>query len=151
MILPFIVPEISIDISQSVEGSIVGLPHTLICTAIVVIGVSPSLVKVDWNGSTSLLESPRVAIFDQTSTGSQYRLKFGRTVTFSPLLAHDAGEYICSVKVTGFERIRSSESVTVMANGNYKNKINVCTKFILTCIFSSTYFNSISLPSITYW
>ena len=94
-----------------------------------VTGVSPSLVKVDWNGSTSLLESPRVAIFDQTSTGSQYRLKFGRTLTFSPLLGHDVGEYICYVKVTGFDRIRSSESVIVMANGNYKNIINVCTKF----------------------
>ena len=119
MIYFFIVPEISIDISQSVEGSVIGLPHTLICTAIVVTGVSPSLVRVDWNGSTSLLESPRVAIFDQTSSGSQYRLKFGRTVTFSPLLGHDVGEYICSVKVTGFDRIGSSESVIVMANGNY--------------------------------
>ena len=129
-ILLSIVPEISIEISQSVEGSVIGLPHTLICTAIVVTGVSPSLVKVDWNGS-SLLESPRVAIFDQTSTGSQNRLKFGRTVTFSPLLAHDVGEYICSVKVTGFDRIGSSESVIVMANGNcIRTKlIYVYTKF----------------------
>ena len=128
MIYFFIVPKISIDISQSVEGSVIGLPHTLICTAIVVTGVSPSLVRVDWNGSTSLLESPRVAIFDQTSSGSQYRLKFGRTVTFSPLLGHDVGKYICSVKVTGFDRIGSSESVIVMANGNYI--INECTKFV---------------------
>ena len=112
-----LVPEILIDISQSVEGSVVGLPHTLICTAIVVIGVSPSLVKVEWSGSTSLSESPRVSLFNQSSTGSQHRLKFGRTVTFSPLLSYDIGAYTCSVMVTGFDRIGDSESVMVMANG----------------------------------
>ena len=106
-----------IDISQSVEGSVIGLPHTLICTAIVVTGVSPSLVKVEWSGSTTLSESPRVAIFNQSVTGSQHRLKFGRTVTFSPLLSHDMGEYTCSLMVTGFDRIGNSESVIVMANG----------------------------------
>ena len=106
-----------IDISQSVDGSIIGLPHSLMCTAIVVVGVSPSLVKVEWSGSTSLSESPRVSIFNQSSTGSQHRLKFGRTVTFSPLLVHDIGEYICSVTVTSFDKIGDSESVMVMANG----------------------------------
>ena len=115
-----LVPEISIDISHSVEGSVIGLPHTLICTAIVVYGVSPSLVKVEWSGSTSLSELPRVAIFNQTTGRSHHRLKFGRTVTFSPLLGHDVGEYICSVMVTGFDRIGSSENVMVMANGMYK-------------------------------
>ena len=82
-----------------------------------VIGVSPSLVKVEWSGHTSLSESPRISIFNQSSTGSQHRLKFGRTVTFSPLLDHDIGEYICSVTVTSFDRIGDSESVMVMANG----------------------------------
>ena len=116
----YIVPDISIDISQSVEGSVIGLPHTLNCTVTVVIGVSPSLVKVDWKGSSSLSELPRVAIFDQTSTKSHNRLKFGRTVTFSPLLDYDVGEYICSVMVTGFDRIGNSENVIVVANGKHK-------------------------------
>ena len=115
-----LVPEISIDISQSTEGSIIGLPHTLICTATVVIGVSPSLVKVDWKGSSSLSESPRVVIFDQTSAKSHHRLKFARTVTFSPLLGHDVGEYICSLVVTGFDRIGKSDNQIIMANGKYK-------------------------------
>ena len=108
-----------IDISQSVEGSIIGLPHTLICTAIVVFGVSPSLVKVEWSGSTSLSESPRVSLFNQSSAGSQHRLKFGRTVTFSPLLSYDIGAYTCSVMVTGFDKSGDSESVMVMTNGKY--------------------------------
>ena len=106
-----------IDISQSVEGSVIGLPHTLICTAIVVIGVSPSLVRIDWTGSTSLLDSPRVAIFNQTGTKSLYRLKFESTVTFSPLLDHDIGNYICSVMVTGFDGVGISQSLEVSANG----------------------------------
>jgi len=114
-----IVPRIFIDISQSVEGSVIGLTHTLICTAIVVTGVSPSLVKVNWSGTTSLSESPRVIVFDQTYTGSQYRLRFGKALTFSPLLGHDAGEYTCSVMVTGFDRVGNSKSVMVMANGMY--------------------------------
>ena len=113
----FLVPQILIDISQSVEGSVVGLPHTLICTATVVIGVSPSLVKVGWSGSSSLSESPRVTIFNQTYTGSQYKLIFGRTVAFSPLLNYDSGEYTCSVIITGFHGNGSSETVMVMANG----------------------------------
>ena len=115
-----LVPGVSIDISQSVEGSVIGLPHTLICTVIVVTGVSPSLVKVDWTGSTSLLELPRVAIFDQTSSRSPHKLKFGRAVTFSPLLGHDVGEYACSVIVTGFNSVGDSKNVTVMANGKHQ-------------------------------
>ena len=114
-----LVPQILVDISQSVEGSVIGLPHTLSCTAIVVIGVSPSLVKVEWSG-TSLSESPRVAIFNQTSARSHHRLKFGRTVTFLPLLGHDIGEYNCSVTVTGFDRIGNLENVMVMVNGKYQ-------------------------------
>ena len=115
-----LVPGVSIDISQSVEGSVIGLPHTLICTVIVVTGVSPSLVKVDWTGSTSLLELPRVAILDQTSSRSPQRLKFGRAVTFSPLLGHDNGEYACSVIVTGFNSVGDSKNVTVTTNGKHQ-------------------------------
>ena len=114
-----LVPEISVDVSQSVEGSIIGLSHTLVCTALVVVGVSPSLVKIEWSGNTSLSESPRVIIFNQTSTRSQHRLKFARTVSFSPLLGHDIGEYTCSVIVTGFDGSGNSENVMVMTNGKY--------------------------------
>ena len=42
-----LVPKVLIDTSQSVEGPVIGLPHTLVCTAIVVVGVSPPLVKID--------------------------------------------------------------------------------------------------------
>jgi len=116
----YAVSRILINISQSVEGSIIGLPHTLICTVIVANGVSPSLVKVNWSGTTSLSESPRVVTFDQTYTGSQYKLRFGKALTFSPLLSHDIGEYTCSVKVTGFDRVGNSESAMVIANGMYQ-------------------------------
>ena len=114
-----LVPKVFIDVSQSVEGSIIGLPHTLVCTAIVVVGVSPPLVKIEWSGNSSLSESPRVIIFNQTNTRSQRRLKFARTVAFSPLLGQDIAEYTCSVMVTGFDRSGDSESVMVMTNGKY--------------------------------
>ena len=101
------------------EGSVIGLPHSLMCTAIVVVGVSPSLVTVQWSGGTSLSESPRVSIFNQTITELQDTLYFGRTVLFSPLLDHDMGEYICSVMVTGFNQAEKSENVMVTANGKH--------------------------------
>ena len=115
-----LVPEISIDVSQSIEGSVIGLPHSLICTVTVVVGVSPSLVKIDWTGNSSLSESPRVTIFDQTTTRSHDRLILERIVTFSPLLDLDIGEYTCSVMVTGFDGIGNLESAIVMANGKYQ-------------------------------
>ena len=115
-----LVPEISIDVSQSMEGSVIGLPHSLICTVTVVVGVSPSVVKIDWTGNSSLSESPRVTIFDQTTTRSHDRLILERIVTFSPLLDLDIGEYTCSVMVTGFDGIGNLESAIVMANGKYQ-------------------------------
>ena len=118
-LLFYIVPELLIDISQSIEGSIIGLPHTLVCTAIVVVGVSPSLVKVEWSGSTSLSESPRVSVFTQTYTMSQHRLHFGKTLAFAPLLGHDVEEYTCSVMVTGFDKAGNSEAIMVMASGKH--------------------------------
>ena len=120
-----LVPKIPIDISQSVEGSIIGLPHTLVCTATVVVGVSPSLVTTEWSGGTSLSESPRVSMFDQASSKSQHRLKFSRTVTFSPLLGHDIGEYTCSVTVTGFDGVDITENITVTTNGKQWYQLNV--------------------------
>ena len=115
-----LVPNISIGVSQSIEGSVIGLPHTLICTVTVVVGVSPSLVKIDWTGNSSLSEAPRVTIFDQTTTRSHDRLIFERIVAFSPLLSHDIGEYTCSVMVTGFDEAGNLESAIVMANGKYQ-------------------------------
>ena len=56
-------------------------------------------------------------MFDQASSKSQHRLKFSRTVTFSPLLGQDAGEYTCSMTVTGFDSVDITENVTVMTNG----------------------------------
>ena len=122
-----LVPDISIDISQSVEGSVIGLPHTLICIVATVVGVSPSLVKIDWTGNSSLSESPRVSIFEQTTTRSHDALILERIVAFSPLLYHDIGEYRCSVTVTGFDSVGRLESAIIMANGNYRQ--------ITRCIF----------------
>ena len=115
-----LVPEISIGVSQSIEGSVIGLPHTLICAVAVVVGLSPSLAKIDWTGNSSLSEAPRVTIFDQTTTRSHDRLIFERIVAFSPLLSHDIGEYTCSVMVTGFDEAGNLESAIVMANGKYQ-------------------------------
>ena len=114
-----LVPEISIEISQSKEGSVIGLPHTLICTVTTVVGVSPSLVKIDWTGNSSLSESSRVTIFDQTTTRSHDTLILERIVAFSPLLYHDIGKYTCSVMVTGFDGVGNLESAIIIANGKY--------------------------------
>ena len=109
----------SIEISQSTEGSVIGLSHTLICTVATAVGVSPSLVKIDWSRNSSLSESPRVTIFDQTTTRSHDTLILKRIVAFSPLLYHDIGEYTCSVMVTGFDGVGNLESAMIMANGMY--------------------------------
>ena len=109
------VPQALINITQSMEGSVSGLNHTLTCTVTVANGVSSSLVVIDWSGGDSLSESSRVIISDQTNNGVQYT----RTVTFSPLLSIDGGEYICSVSVDGFSEADNSQSVTVMVNGRY--------------------------------
>lgn len=127
-----LVPEIMIDISQSVDGSIIGLPHSLMCTVTIVVGVSPSLVKVQWSGSASLSESQRVSVLNQTSTESYDILNFTRTVEFSPLLGRDIGEYICSVIVTDFNQTGNSDYVMVMTNGKYY----IDTKTIHVHIFS---------------
>ena len=74
--------------------------------------------------------SPRVSIFQQTNGRSQHRWKFDRTLTFSPLLGHDIGEYTCSIAVTGFDRIGNSENVVVMANG-----MNVLCTSMIVCTY----------------
>ena len=111
--LVFSVPQASINITQSMEGSVSGLNHTLTCTAAVADGVSSSQVMIDWSLGDSLSEPPRGNISNQTNNGIQYT----RTVTFSPLLSIDGGEYICSVSVDGFSGANNSDSVTVMVNG----------------------------------
>ena len=121
-----------IDISQSAEGSIIGLPHSLTCTATIVVGVSLSLVKVHWIGSASLSES-RVSIFNQTSTESYDILNFTRTVEFSPLLGRDMGEYICSVIVTDFNQTGNSDYVMVMTNGKYYMDTKTMHVHIFSC------------------
>ena len=128
-----LVSEISIDVSQSIEGSVIGLPHSLICTVTVVVGVSPSLVKIDWTGNSSLSESPRVTIFDQTITRSHDRLILERIVIFSPLLDLDIGEYTCSVMMTGFDGIGNFESAIVIANDKYQI-IRYCNTIYLASI-----------------
>ena len=108
-----IVPQATLDISESTEGSVSGLTHTLTCTATLANGVLPSLVTISWSGG-SLSQSPRVIVSDQTTNGSHYT----RTVTFSPLLYNDAGQYNCSVLVDGFDEAQTSDDVLIiLVNG----------------------------------
>ena len=114
-----LVPKPSLTISQSVDNPNIGLNYTLTCTVTVAKGVSSSLVVIDWSGGDSLSESSRVIISDQTNNGVQYT----RTVTFSPLLSIDGGEYTCSVSVNGFGEANNSDSVTVVVTGKSVNLI----------------------------
>lgn len=122
-----------IDISQSAEGSIIGLPHSLMCTATIVVGVSPSLVKVQWSGSASLSESQRVSILNQTNIESYDILNFTRIVEFSALLGRDMGEYICSVIVTDFNQTGNSDYVMVMTNGKHYTDTKTIHIHIFNC------------------
>ena len=112
-----LVPKPSFVISQSMDNPNITQNHTLTCTVTVASGVSSSLVVIDWSGGDSLSESSRVIISDQTNNGVQYT----RTVTFSPLLSIDDGEYTCSVSVSNFSEADNSDSVTVMVNGKFIN------------------------------
>jgi len=100
-------------ISQSVNGSVDRLDHSLTCTVTVVDGVQSNLVMISWTGGSSLSSSPRVTITEQTNVG----LVYTRTVIFSPLINGDGGQYTCSVTVTGFDEVDSSSSVIVVVNG----------------------------------
>jgi len=103
----FSVQEPSVLITQSVKGAVIGENHIITCTVTVTNGISSSLVMISWTGGSSLSDSPRVTISDQTNTGIVYI----KTVTFSPLLSVDGGQYNCSVSVTGFDEANSSSSV----------------------------------------
>ena len=97
------------------EGSISGLDSTLTCS-VMAPGVPSHLMTVNWIGGSSLAESPRVNVSDLSNNMSLYT----RTVTFSPLLNDDAGQYNCSVSVTGYDEATTSDSVMVDVNGMAK-------------------------------
>ena len=105
------VPQALITVSQSEEGSVSGLNHTLYCTVALVNGVSSSLVMVNWDkeDSASLLSSDNMTVDNGT--------QFTRTITFLPLLNAYGGQYTCSVSVTGFSEADSSDTVTIIVNG----------------------------------
>ena len=106
-----LVPQASVNITQSREGSVSGLNHTLTCIVTVVEGVSPSLVMVSWDreDTASSLSFENMTIDDE--------LQFTRTTTFLPLLEDDGIQYTCSVSVTGFDEADDSDSVMIMVNG----------------------------------
>ena len=112
-----LVPKPSLVISQLVDNPNIGQNHVLTCTVTVAKGVSSSLVVIDWSGGDSLSESSRVIISDQTNNGVQYT----RTVTFSPLLSIDGGEYTCSVSVNGFAEANNSDIAAVVVTGKSIN------------------------------
>ena len=110
----YVVPQPSVMTSQMSDGSISGLDLNLTCTVSVVSGVSSNLVMISWTtGGSSLSSSPRVTVSDQTIDG----LVYTRTVTFSPLLNGDGGQYTCSVSVTGFDEASISDNMMVGVNG----------------------------------
>ena len=91
------------------EGAVIGENHNVTCTVTVTNGISPSAVMISWTGGSSLSDSPRVTVSDQTNIGVVYT----RTVTFSPLLNTDGGQYTCTVSVTGFDEANSSSGVII--------------------------------------
>ena len=115
VICTFLVTEVSINVSQSTEGLIIGLAHKLICTFLVTDGVLPLHVDISWSGSALLSESPQIIISNLTNNGSLYT----KTITFLPLLSHDEGEYTCYAEIIGFNETKSSENLTVIAKGMY--------------------------------
>jgi len=62
-----------------------------------------------------LSSSERITISNQTNEGVVYT----RTVTFSPVLNGDGGQYNCSVTVTGFDEAGNSDSIMIMINGMF--------------------------------
>ena len=105
------VPQASVNITQSMEGSVSGLNHTLTCTVTVVERVLKSLVTVSWDREDTVLSLS----FDNMTIDDE--LQFTRTITFLPLLEDDGIQYTCSVSVMGFGEADNSDSVTIMVNG----------------------------------
>ena len=104
------VPQALITVSQSEEGSVSGLNHTLYCTVTLVNGAS-SFVMVNWDreDSASFLSSDNMTVDNGT--------QFTRTITFIPLLNANSGQYTCSVSVNGFSEANNSDTVTIVVNG----------------------------------
>ena len=100
------VPQAMISVSQSSEGSVSGLNHTLTCVATVVNGVSPSLVMVNWDREETA-----------TIVSSNDGLQYTRMISYSPILSRDRGQYTCSVSVTGFSEADNSDTIMVIVNG----------------------------------
>ena len=98
---------------QSPGRFVRGLDGNLTCTVTVADGVPQSIVEVNWSGGDSLSDSPRVTISDVTNNGLQYT----RTITFSPLLGRDGGQYTCFVSVDGFDKADNLEDVMIVVNG----------------------------------
>ena len=107
------VPQASITVSQSEEGSVSGLSHTLYCTVTLVNGVSSSLVMVNWDreDSASLLSSDNITVDNE--------LQFTSIISFVPLLNANSGQYTCSVSVTGFSESNNSNSLMIYVNGRW--------------------------------
>ena len=106
-----LVPRPSISITQSREGAVSGLNHTLTCTVTVVNGVESSLVMVIWDREDS------ASTLSTDIMTSNAGLQFIRSITFLPLLEDNSTQYTCSVSITGFGEADNSDSVTIVVNG----------------------------------
>ena len=115
----YTVSEVSINVTQSTEGSVIGLAHKLECTFLVTSGVSPSLVNITWNISAQLSESLRIVVSNLTNNGSLYT----KAITFLPLLSRDSGKHTCYVEISGFSETMSSKSIIVMVTGMHNAHI----------------------------
>ena len=91
----------------------VGDDLILTCTVTVASGVSSSLVRVSWNSQDSILPLSNI------SSTSINRSQYTRTITFSPLLSGNRGQYICLVSVNGFDEANNSNSTMVEVNGKF--------------------------------
>ena len=105
------VPQATISVSQSSEGSVSGLYHTLTCIATVVNGVSPSLVMVSWDReeTATMISNDTMPISDG--------LQFTRIISYSPIDTSRRGPHTCSVLVDGFSEADNSADLTVVVSG----------------------------------
>ena len=107
----FLVPQASVSITQSREGSVSGLSHTLTCTVMVVSGVMGSLVTISLDREDTMLS------LSTNSMATDDGLRFTGTITFLSLLEDNGTQYTCSVSVMGFGEADNSDSVIVLVNG----------------------------------
>ena len=110
-----LVSEVSINVTQSTEGSIIGLAHRLECKFLITSGVSSFLVNISWNNSALLYGSSRIVVSNLTNNASLY----SKNIIFLPLLSHDSGKHTCCGEITGFSKTMLCKSLNVMATGMY--------------------------------